>query len=108
MRTDFSTGFNTSRNNKANAPVNLLQIDWTAMNGLPALTLRLADREGIIINSIYWYPLLNNMGNLDRLVSPDFAAGNSQSNLSVSVVNIAVDLFSPSARFSNLFRNRPP
>ncbi len=71
MRTDFTSGFNTSRNSKTNAPVNLLQIDWPAMNGLPILTLRLADREGITINSLYWYPMVNDMGNLDRLVSPD-------------------------------------
>ncbi len=108
MRTDFTSGFNTSRNNKANAPVNLLQIDWPAMNGLPALTLRLADREGITINAVAWYPLINNMGNLDRLVSPDQTDSNSRAKLSVSVVNAPVDLFSPASRFSNLFRNRPP
>ena len=108
MRTDFASGFNTSRNSKANAPVNLLQIDWPAVNGLPALTLRLSDRQGITINSVTWYPLINNMGNLDRLVSADQTDSNSYPNLSVSVVNVPVDLFSPAARFSNLFRNRPP
>ncbi len=108
MRTDFTSGFNTSRNSKTNAPVNLLQIDWPAMNGLPALTLRLTDREGITINSLYWYPLVNDMGNLDRLVSPDQTDSNSYPNLTVNVVNAPVDLFSPVARFSNLFRHRPP
>lgn len=108
MRTDFTTGFNTSRNSKANAPVNLLKIDWPARNGLPALTLRLTDREGININSLHWYPLVNDMGNLDRLVSPDQNDSNSLPNLTVSVVNALVDLFSPIARFSNLFRHRPP
>ena len=108
MRTDFTSGFNTSRNSKANAPVNLLQIDWPAMNGLPALTLKLTDREGVNINSVNWYPLINNMGNLDRLVSPGQPDSNSFPNLTVSVVNAPVDLFSPVARFSNLFRHRPP
>jgi hypothetical protein len=108
MRTDFTSGFNTSRNSKANAPVNLLQIDWPAMNGLPALTLRLSDREGITINSVFWYPLIKNMGELDQLVSPNQADSKSRPNLSVSVVNLPVDLFIPSARFSSLFRNRPP
>jgi len=108
MRTDFTSGFNTSRNSKANAPVNLLQIDWPAMNGLSALTLRLTDREGITINSVPWYPLINNMGNLNRLVAPYEMDSNSRPNLSVDVVNVPVDLFSPVARFSNLFRNRPP
>lgn len=108
MRSDFTSGFNTSRNSKSNAPVNLLQVDWPAMNGLPALTLRLTDREGININSIYWYPLVSDMGNLDRLVSPDQSDSNSHTNLTVSVVNAPVDLFSPVARFSNLFRHHPP
>jgi hypothetical protein len=108
MRTDFTSGFNTSRNSKANVPVNLLKIDWPAMNGLSALTLRLTDREGISINSFYWYPLVNNIGNLDRLVSPDQTDNNSHPNLTVSFVNSPVDLFSPVARFSNLFRHRPP
>ena len=108
MRIDFTSGFNTSRNSKANAPVNLLQIDWPAMNGLPALSLKLADWEGVNINSVNWYPLINNMGNLDRLVSPGQSDSNSFPNLTVSVVNAPVDLFSPVARFSNLFRHRPP
>ena len=108
MRTDFTSGFNNARNSKSNAPVNLLQIDWPEMNNLPALTLRLSDREGITINSVDWYPLINNLGNLDRLVSTDQTDSNSHSNFSVSVVNVPVDLFSPVARFSNLFRNRPP
>jgi hypothetical protein len=108
MRNDFTSGFNTARNRKANAPVNLLQIDWPAMNGLPGLTLRLSDREGITINSVYWFPLINNFGNLDRLVSPNQTDSNSLPNLSVSLVNVPVDLFSPVARFSHLFRNRPP
>ena len=108
MRTDFTSGFNTSRNSKTNAPVNLLKIDWPAMNGLPALTLRLADRQGVTINSVAWYPLINDMGNLDRLVSPNQADSNSRPKLSMSVVNVPVDLISPVARFSNLFRNRPP
>ena len=94
MRTDYTSGFNTSRNSKANAPVNLLKIEWPAMNGLPALTLRLADREGIVINSVIWYPLINDMGDLDRLVSPDQADSNSLPNLTASVVNAPVDLFS--------------
>ncbi len=108
MRTDFTSGFNTSRLNKANAPVNLLKIDWPAINGLPELTLRLTDREGVHINSVIWYPLINNMGNLDRLVSPDQSDNNSLPNLTVSLVNAPVDLFSPSARFTNLFRHRSP
>jgi hypothetical protein len=108
MRTDFTSGFNASRNSKANAPVNLLQIDWPAMNGLPALTLRLTDREGININSVNWYPLVSDMGKLGQLVAPTKADNNSLGKLSVSVVNVPVDLFSPVARFSNLFRNRPP
>ncbi|MZH02249.1 MAG: hypothetical protein F3745_02265, partial [Nitrospinae bacterium] len=108
MRTDFTSGFNDSRNSKANAPVNLLKIEWPAINGLPALTLRLTDREGVNINSVTWYPLIKNMGNLDRLVSPDQSDNNSLPNLTVSVVNVPMDLFSPSSRFSNLFRHRSP
>jgi hypothetical protein len=108
MRTDFTTVFNSARNSKTNAPVNLLQIDWPAMNGLPALTIRLTDREGITINSVLWYPLINNMGKLGQLVAPNKADNNSLGKLSVSVVNVPVDLFSPIARFSSLFRNRPP
>jgi hypothetical protein len=108
MRTDFTSGFNSSRNSKSNAPVNLLQIDWPAMNSLPALTLRLTDREGITINSVYWYPLINNMGNLNRLSAPNDNENNSVGKLTVSMVNSPVDLFNPLGRFSHLFRNRPP
>ena len=108
MRTDFTSGFNASRNSHSNSPVNLLQIDWPAINGLPALTLRLTDRSGIIINSVDWYPLVQNMGNLDRMVSGDETESNSHPTLSVSLVNVPVDLFSPAMRFSYLFRNRPP
>ncbi len=108
MRTDFTSGFNISRNSKSNSPVTLLKINWPAMNGLPELTLRLSDREGININSTYWFPLINDMGNLDRLLSPDQAESNSLPNLTVSIVNVPVDLFNPVARFSNLFRSRPP
>lgn len=108
MRTDFTSGFNTSRKRKSNAPVSLLKIEWPAMNGLPELTLRLSDREGISINSKIWFPLINDMGSLERLLSTDQAESNSLPNLTVSVVNTPVDLFRPVARFSNLFRNRPP
>jgi hypothetical protein len=108
MRTDFTTGFTSARNKKANAPINLLQIDWPQMNGLPALTLRLTDRSGVNIDGNDWYPLVKDMGNIDRLVSADLLTANSGTSLSVEVVNIPVDLFSSGTRFSHLFRNRPP
>ncbi|MBC8284337.1 MAG: hypothetical protein H8E32_11035 [Nitrospinae bacterium] len=108
MRTDFTTGFSAARNKKANAPVNLMQIDWPAMNGLPALTLRLTDRSGIQIDEVDWYPLIQDMGNIDRLISADLLASNSGSSLSVSVVNVPVDLLGSGKRFSHLFRHRPP
>ncbi len=108
MRTDFTTGFTNARNKKANAPLNLLQIDWPQMNGLPALTLRLTDRSGIQIDGNDWYPLVKDMGNIDRLVSADRLTANSGTSLSVEVVNIPVDLFGNDKRFSHLFRNRPP
>jgi len=108
MRTDFTAGFTNARNKKANAPLNLLQIDWPEMNGLPALTLRLTDRSGINIDGNDWYPLVKDMGNIDRLVSADLLAVNSGTSLSVEVINIPVDLFSNGKRFSYLFRNRPP
>jgi hypothetical protein len=108
MRTDFTTGFTSARNKKANAPINLLQIDWPQMNGLPALTLRLTDRSGIHIDGNDWYPLVKDMGNIDRLVSADRLTANSGTSLSVEVANIPVDLFSNGERFSYLFRNRPP
>ncbi len=108
MRIDFTTGFTSARIKKANAPVNLLQIDWPQMNGLPALTLRLTDRSGINIEGNDWYPLVKDMGNIDRLVSADRLTANSGTSLSVEVVNIPVDLFNNEQRFSHLFRNRPP
>lgn len=108
MRTDFTAGFNTARNKNANAPVNLMRIDWPAMNGLPALTLRLTDRSGIRIDGVDWYPLVRDMGNIDRLVSADRLASNSGSSLSVTLVNIPVGLFGTGKRFSHLFRSRPP
>lgn len=108
MRTDFTTGFSAARNKKANIPINLIQIYWPPMNGLPELVLRLTDRGGININGIDWYPLVIDMGSIDRLISPDLLAANSGSSLTVQVVNVPVDLFSPGKRFSHLFRSRPP
>ncbi len=108
MRTDFTTGFSTARNKKANVPINLMQIDWPAMNGLPAFILRLTDRSGINIDGLDWFPLVKDMGNIDRLISPDLLASNSGSSLTVQVVNIPVDLLGAGTRFSHLFRNRPP
>ncbi|MBT6716634.1 MAG: hypothetical protein HOB18_03185, partial [Nitrospina sp.] len=108
MRTDFTTGFTAARNKKANAPINLMQIDWPAMNGLSALTLRFTDRKGINIDGVDWFPLVKDMGNIDRLVTADRLTSNSGASLTVEVVNVPVSFFSLGNRFSHLFRNRPP
>lgn len=52
MRTDFTDPFIIQKDKTAHEPVTLLQLDWPALNGLPALTLRLTDREGVVINSV--------------------------------------------------------
>ncbi len=108
MRTDFTTGFTTARIKKANAPINLIQIDWPALNGLSALTLRFTDRKGINIDGVDWFPLVKDMGNIDRLITADHLTANSGASLTVEVVNVPVSLFGLENRFSHLFRNRPP
>jgi len=108
MRTDFTTGFSAARNKKANIPIHLMEINWPPMNGLPELILRLTDRSGVNISGIDWFPLVRDMGNIDRLISADLLTSNSRSSLTVQVINVPVNWIVPRMRFSHLFRNRPP
>lgn len=114
MRTDFSTSFNTEKDKKANAPVTLIQIDWSAIGLLPALTLRLTDRgsgtdnKKLTINGTDWHAVIENTGGLDRLVKAGNFSANSVSDLGITITNLPTALFSPAKPFSYVFKDRPP
>jgi len=114
MRTDFTTSFATEKDKKAHGPVTLMKIDWPAIGGLPALTLRLADRGSdadngkLTINGTDWYAVILNAGDLDRLVSAGNFSANSVADLKVTLTNLPTALFSPAKPFSYVFKDRPP
>jgi hypothetical protein len=114
MRTDFSTSFDTEKDKKANRPVTLIQIDWSALGALPALTLRLTDRgsesdpKKLTLNGTDWHAVIENTGNLDRLVKAGNFSANSVPDLNVALTNLPTALFSPAKPFSHVFRDRPP
>ncbi len=108
MRTDFTGSFIAEKDKTAHEPVTLLQLDWPALNGLPALTLRLTDREGVVIGGVPWYPLIEDAGDIRRLVDAARLTVTPSTNVRIGLVNLKTDLFTPSAMLSRLFRTRPP
>ena len=108
MRADLTSKFIQVKDLKSNEPVTLLRLDWPSMNGLPALTLRLTDRAGVVIGGVPWFPLIEDAGDIRRLVDTARLSVIPSTNVRVGLVNLATDLFSPSAMFSRLFRSRPP
>ena len=114
MRSDFTANFTTEKDKKANAPVTLLQIDWPAIGGLPALTLRLTDRgsdndnKKLTINGTDWHSVIEDTGALDRLVDAGNFSANSVADLNISITNLPTALFSPAQPFSYVFKDRPP
>jgi len=114
MRTDFTTAFATEKDKKANAPVTLMQIDWPAIGGLPALTLRLTDQGSdsdnskLTINATDWHAVIEDAGELDRLVNAGNFSANSFADLKVTLTNLPTALFSPAKPFNYIFDQRPP
>jgi hypothetical protein len=114
MRTDFTTAFDTEKDKKANAPVTLMKIDWPAVGGLPALTLRLtergsdADNSKLTINGTDWHAVIEDAGDLDRLVNAGNFTANSVADLKVTLINLPTALFSPAKPFNHVFDERPP
>ncbi|MCH8313403.1 MAG: hypothetical protein IID17_10500, partial [Nitrospinae bacterium] len=114
MRTDLTANFEAEKDKKANAPVTLMQIDWPAIGALPALTLRLTDRgsdtdnKKLTINGTDWHAVIQDTGNLDRLVDAGNFSANSVADLNVSITNLPTALFSPQKPFSHVFKDRPP
>ncbi|GJL78814.1 MAG: hypothetical protein NPINA01_18030 [Nitrospinaceae bacterium] len=114
MRTDFTTAFDTEKDKKAHAPVTLMKIDWPAIGALPALTLRLADRGAdadnakLTINGTDWHAVIEDAGELDRLVDAGNFSANSVADLKVTLTNLPTALFSPAKPFSYVFDERPP
>ena len=107
MRDDFTNSFLLEKNKKENAPVTLLQLDWPAVGNLPALTLRLADRAGIVIGGLPWYPLIENPDDIRRLVDSSRLIETPSASARFSLINLPTDLFSPAMMFSHLLRLRP-
>jgi hypothetical protein len=114
MRTDFTTAFDTEKDKKAHAPVTLMKIDWPALGGLPALTLRLADRGSdadnsrLTIYAIDWHAVIESTGDLDRLVNAGNFSANSVADLKVTLTNLPTALFTPAKPFNHVFDERPP
>ncbi len=114
MRTDLSLNFVVEKEKKANRPVTLMQIDWPALGALPALTFRLTDRgsdsdnKKLTINGTDWHSVIENTGNLDRLVKAGNFSANSVADLGITLTNLPTALFSPAKPFSHVFRDRPP
>ena len=114
MRSDLTASFTTEKDKKSNAPVSLIKIDWPALGPLPALTLRMTDRGSdadnskLTINVTDWFAVIEDAGDLDRLVSAGNFSANSFADLKVTVTNLPSDLFSPAKPFSHVFKERPP
>ncbi|NIY13554.1 MAG: hypothetical protein GWM98_01010, partial [Nitrospinaceae bacterium] len=114
MRSDFTAPFETARNKKAHEPVTLIQLDFPAVAGFPALTLRLAERGSasdeskLSIGGNDWHAVIEDAGDIDRLIDATQFSANSDADLSVTVVNLPTDLFSPAQPFAWVFRDRPP
>ncbi len=114
MRTDLTVNFGAEKDKKAHAPVTLIQIDWPAIGALPALTLRLTDRgsdsnnKKLTINGTDWHSVVENTGDLDRLVNAGNFSANSVADLNISITNLPTALFSPAKPFSYVFKDRPP
>ncbi len=114
MRTDFTAPFDTEKDKKAHAPVTLMKIDWPAIGGLPALTLRLtdqgsdADNSKLTINGTDWFAVIEDAGELDRLVNAGNFSANSVADLKVTLTNLPTALFSPEKPFNYIFDQRPP
>lgn len=90
--------------------VTLVKIELPAKGGNPALTLRLSDR-GSSGGGTYttpgntWYALISNIQRQPALVDANSGVVPSDGYMSLQIINLPTDLFSPSARFSSLDRN---
>ena len=109
MRT-FSAGFTLAKNNKENAPVNLLEIAWPARPLFPAKTIRLADRP-FTIDGTNWLALVEDWGGLDNF--PDRGDGGRASppgvsSLRINLLNVLAELGDGAERFSDFLRRYPP
>ncbi|CAI2719740.1 hypothetical protein [Nitrospina watsonii] len=105
MRT-FTPTFEAAKNQSAQRPVHLLQIDWPAVGGHPALMLQLADRL-LVIGNDTWLPLVADWGEL----APRSAGGlvpEAHTHLTLTVINTPVAFPTGSQRFSDWFRIYPP
>jgi hypothetical protein len=114
MRTDFTTAFDTEKDKKAHAPVTLMKIDWPAIGALPGLTLRLtdhgseSDNSKLTINGTDWFAVIDDAGELDRLVNAGNFSANSFADLKVTLTNLPTALFNPEKPFNYIFDERSP
>ena len=107
MRNDFTNEFTLAKNKRANEPVTLIQLVWPAIGSHSALTLYLADRNGISIEGTPWYPLIQDPGDIRRLVDTARLIDTPSASLRVVLANLKTSLFTPPSMFSNQFRFRP-
>lgn len=98
---NFSSSFEAAKNKKASQPVNLLQIDWPGMNGLPAFQARLTDRA-LTIEGTDWLALVTDWGLLEN-------GGNFSldGELRLTLLNAPVDFGRGVERFSDILKSYP-
>lgn len=90
----FTSPFNSAKNKTAHAPVNLLRIDWPAVNGNSAKTICLCDRGSGGSYSAAgqnWIPLVSDWGDLSRNVDETMLTTNSDADLRILILNSPVD-----------------
>ncbi|MGP0566297.1 MULTISPECIES: hypothetical protein [unclassified Nitrospina] len=105
MRT-FPPTFDTAKNQTAQQSVHLLKIDWSAVNGYPPLTVRLADRS-MSTGQETWLALVADWGELDnrRTGGP---TPESHPDVHLTLINAPAVFAEKAERFSDLFEIYPP